>query len=345
MSTTSTLRLGSGEPSLSTSPQPAYLGIDVSKLTLDCCLIVDEACSYERFANEPVGFAKLRGWLHRRRVGAAQLHACLEATGTYGQALADHLHAAGVRVSVANPFAIKSFGHSRLQRNKTDKLDARLIAEYCRALKPPAWQPWPQPYRRLRALVRRRETLKKLLYQERNRLSESDWPPSVLQDLQGHIAELHARMQAVQQRIRQHIHQHAELQHAFQLLCSIKGIGALTAAYLLAEIGPIQHFRNARQLAAYAGLTPRQRTSGTSVRGATPISKRGNAALRNCLFMPALVAKRHNPIIREFAQRLTANGKVPMEIVVAAMRKLLHIVYGVLKSGQPFDPDFRPVCP
>jgi transposase len=325
--------------------QPVYLGIDVSKLTLNCCLIKDERYNYKRFANQPAGFADLRAWLSDRGVGVDHLHACLEATGTYGQALADHLHAAGLKVSVVNPFAIKAFGHSRLQRNKTDKLDARLIAEYCRALDPPAWRPWPQPYRTLQALVRRRETLKRLLYQERNRLSESDWPAPVQQDLQSHIAELRSRLHDLQGRIYRHIRQHGELQRASQLLCSIKGIGALTAAYLLAEIGPIQHFKNARQLAAYAGLTPRQHTSGTSVRGATPISKRGNAALRNCLFMPALVAKRYNPIIREFAQRLAANGKVPMEVVAAAMRKLLHIVFGVLKSGQPFDPHFRPVCP
>lgn len=323
--------------------QIAYLGIDISKLTFDTYLLVAERHTHAVFANKLEGFAKLHTWLNNR--GVNQLHACMEATGAYGQALADFLHGAGVKISVVNPFAIKSFGQSRLQRNKTDKLDAKLIAEYCKTLAPPAWQPWPQQYRTLQALVRRRETLKNLLHKERNRLSEANYPPMVQQDIQEHIMEIQNHIQYLQKAISQHIRQHPNLLKAFNLLCTIKGIGAITAAYLLAEIGPIYHFKNARQLAAYAGLTPRHHFSGTSVRGKTPLSKRGNAALRNCLFMPALVAKRYNPIVQAFSERLAANGKVPMEIVAASMRKLLHIVFGVLKSGKPFDPNFQPICP
>lgn len=324
--------------------QIAYLGIDISKLTFDVFLIMGEKYTHAVFANKPVGFTKLQAWLDNR--GVDPLHACMEATGVYGQALADFLHGgAGVKVSVVNPFAIKSFGQSRLRRNKTDKLDAKLIAEYCKTLAPPAWQPRPQHYRTLQALVRRRETLKNLLLKERNRLSETKYPTIVQQDIQAHIMEIQNRIQHLQKTISQHIRQHNDLQKGFKLLCTIKGIGTITAAYLLAEIGPIRHFKNARQLAAYAGLTPRHNFSGTSVRGKTPLSKRGNAALRNCLFMPALVAKRYNPIIQAFAQRLASNGKTPMEIVGDAMRKLLHIVFGVLKSGKPFDPNFQPISP
>lgn len=323
--------------------QPAYLGIDISKLTFDVYLIMGELHTHAVFANKPECFAKLQTWLNNR--GVDLLHACMEATGVYGQALADFLHGAVVKVSVVNPFAIKSFGQSRLRRNKTDKLDAKLIAEYCKILAPPAWQPWPQHYRTLQALVRRRETLKNLLLKERNRHSETNYPLVVQEDIQAHIIEIESRIQHLQKTISQHIRQYPDLHKGFKLLCTIKGIGIITAAYLLAEIGPIQHFKNARQLAAYAGLTPRHNFSGTSVRGKTPLSKRGNAALRNCLFMPALVAKRYNPIIRTFAQRLASNGKTPMEIVGDVMRKLLHIVFGVLKSGKPFDPNFQPICP
>jgi transposase len=323
--------------------QLAYLGIDISKQTFDVYLIMGEQHTHAVFANKPGGFVKLQNWLNNR--GVDLLHACMEATGVYGQALTDFLHGAGVKVSVVNPFAIKSFGQSRLRRNKTDKLDAKLIAEYCKTLAPPAWQPWPQHYRTLQALVRRRETLKNLLLKERNRLSETKYPPIVQQDIQEHIMEIQHRIQFLQKTISHHIHQHPDLHKGFKLLCTIKGIGIITAAYLLAEIGPIHYFKNARQLAAYAGLTPRHNFSGTSVRGKTPLSKRGNAALRNCLFMPAMVAKRYNPIIQAFSQRLATNGKTPMEIIGAAMRKLLHIVFGVLKSGKPFDPNFQPVCP
>ena len=121
-------------------------------------------------------------------------------------------------------------------------------------------------------------------------------------------------------------------------MVSIKGIGQRTAASLLAEIGEVTSFAHARALAAYAGLNPRQYRSGTSIRRRTRLSKQGNAALRKALYFPAIVAKQHNPIDRPFCARLSAAGKAPMAVVGAAMRKLLHIVYGVLTSGQPFDP-------
>lgn len=124
------------------------------------------------------------------------------------------------------------------------------------------------------------------------------------------------------------------------LLVTIPGIGKLTAAKLLGEIRNILDFQSARQLAAYAGLTPQNFLSGTSVHKKTRLSKTGNANLRNILYMPAIVAKRYNPIVRSFCERLSCSGLKPMEVIGAAMRKLLHLAYGILKSGRPFDPDY-----
>lgn len=321
----------------------AYLGIDISKKTFDAHLIVGQCNQHEVFDNQPSGFATLLKWLQAHEFDS--LHACMEATGTYGQALAEYLYHMGFQVSIANPFAIKSFGRSRLQRNKTDKADAKMIAQYCQLFSPTPWQPFPEVYNTLKALVRRREMLKTTLQQERNRLSDGISNTLVQTDLHHHIDYLKLRIAHIETLIYQLIKQFPALHKDFKLLCSIKGIGRITAAYLLAEIGPVSRFKSARQLAAYAGLTPRHHRSGTSVRGKTPLSKRGNVVLRNCLYMPALVAKRHNPIIHSFCQRLAGYGKLPMEIVGAAMRKLLHIVFGVLKSGKPFDPYFQPVCP
>ncbi len=127
------------------------------------------------------------------------------------------------------------------------------------------------------------------------------------------------------------------------MLCSIPGVGSRTAILFLAEVGDLRLFRSARQLAAYLGLNPRHWQSGTSVHRRSRMSKVGNALLRTALFFPAIVAKQHNPVIRTFCQRLTERGLVPMAVVGAAMRKLVHIMYGVVKGGQPFDPQY--VCP
>jgi transposase len=125
------------------------------------------------------------------------------------------------------------------------------------------------------------------------------------------------------------------LKEQSELLQTIPGIGKRTAHLLLAEI-EFKRYDSARQIAAQAGVTPRWRQSGTSLKQ-TALSKLGNARLRKALYFPAIVARQHNEIIREFASRLKKRGKTPMQIVCAAMRKLLHIAFGVLKHKRAFD--------
>ncbi len=123
-----------------------------------------------------------------------------------------------------------------------------------------------------------------------------------------------------------------------ELLDSIPGIAATTAALLLAEVPDLKRYRNARQLAAFAGLVPRERQSGSSVRGRVRLSKIGNARLRRALYFPAITALRCSPFFQEWAEGLRQRGKSKMSVIGAVMRKLIHIAYGVLKSGRPFDP-------
>jgi transposase len=130
----------------------------------------------------------------------------------------------------------------------------------------------------------------------------------------------------------------AELRSHQQRLCSIPGVGVWTAVRVLAEINEVCGAVDARQLAAYAGLTPRERTSGSSVHHRPQLAKTGNSRLRRALSLPAIVAMRHNLAVHALAERLRARGKRPMVIVGAAMRKLLHLIDGVLTSGTPFDP-------
>jgi transposase len=243
-------------------------------------------------------------------------------------------------VSVVNPLRIKAYGQSRLIRNKTDKLDAFLIADFCLSQKPPLWSPPEPAVREVQELVRHLEDLQSMYQMERNRLKSGVRSLLVIDNLKQHIVYLEKQIKDVKISIQVHINQNRELKHQQCLLVTIPGIGKLTAAKLLGEIKNIHSFESAPQLAAYAGVTPRQRRSGSSVRGKSRFVKTGNANLRKALFMPALVAKKHNPIISAFCKRLEKRGKKPIVIVGAAMRKLLHISYGVLKSGKAFDPNY-----
>ena len=316
----------------------AHLGLDVSKAHLDVALLVDHKFRTATFDNTPGGFKKLRNWLKKRT--AEPVHACLEATGTYGQDVAQFLTDEGHKVSVVNPARIKAYGQSRLTRNKTDQIDAQLIADFCATQHPPLWTPPPVEYRELQAMARHLEALKAMRQQEQNRLTSGMSSPTVAAKLHDHIAFLDQQVDDLLNQIRDHIDRHPGLSQQRDLLKSIPGIGDITAFTLLAEIRDIRVFDSARQLAAFAGLSPRQYRSGSSVRGKTRLSKTGSAALRKALYMPALVSKRYNPLIIQFADRLAANGKAPMVIIGAIMRKLLHLVFGVLKSNQPFDPDY-----
>ena len=141
--------------------------------------------------------------------------------------------------------------------------------------------------------------------------------------------------------IRSHIDSHPGLKGQRDLLLSIPGIGETTAAKLLAEIMDVKLYESARQLAAFAGLAPRPHESGSSVRRKARLSKSGAPRLRKALYFPAVVAMRHNPYVRAMSERLKERGKCPMQVIGAAMRKLIHIAYGVLKSGRPFDPEMK----
>lgn len=313
----------------------AVLGIDVSKDHLDVCLLSETGRRSGQFSNTAKGCQQLEGWLKPQRV-----HACLEATGTYGDEVAVALHQTGHTVSVVNPARIKAYSHSRMQRNKTDQLDAVLIAEYCRTQQPPAWTPPPPERLDLRAMVRRLTTLKTAKQQENNRLKSGEQSAVVIACIQQHIAFLQQQMTQLEQAILAHIQAHPALQADFDLLVSVKGIGRQTALVLLAEIPDIQRFSSAKQLIAYAGLNPTQKSSGRHTSAFTPISKKGNALLRAGLYMAGLCAKKHNPPVRAMSERLQARGKTQKEITVAAMAKLLRIVFAILRSRQLFDPQF-----
>jgi transposase len=314
------------------------LGIDVSKASFDVVLLADEQSKglHKVFSNSPRGFKELKAWLARQ--GVEQLHACLESTGSYGVALAEFLVAEEHTVSVVNPRRIKHYAKSRLSRNKTDKQDAFIIARFCLKEQPEPWVPLAPELKQLQALVRRLEDLKDLRLQEENRL-EATLNGTVKDSVESMIAYLDEQITAVEAAIHNHIDQHPSLKRDVELLETIPGIGRITAQKLLAEIS-FANFSSARELASFVGLTPKQNQSGTSLRGGGRLSKIGSSTLRKALYFPAVNARRFNPVIKSFCQNLLDKGKPMMVVVCAAMRKLLHLAFGVLKSGRPFDPEY-----
>lgn len=318
------------------------LGIDVGKHQLHVALLVQERKpKLKAVANSADGHQTLLKWLQQQ--GVTEVHACLESTSTYGEAIAEALYLAGHQVSIVNPARIKGFAQGELSRTKTDKADAALIARFCAAMHPSLWQPLSTEIKQLQALVRRLDALKDIYQQEANRLETATAQVKGL--IEEHLDYLKADIKRTEQLVKTHIDQHQGLKEQRDLLKSIPGIADTTAALILGELGSVQAFESAKQLAAYIGLSPQEHTSGSSVRGRTHLSRTGSGRLRKAFYMPAIVAKRHNPIIRAFCERLVTRGKNQMQIIGAAMRKLVHLVYGVLKHNRPFDPNFLAITP
>jgi transposase len=311
------------------------IGIDISKLTFDVCfLFASTKPTYATFNNDKAGCEKFLSWLERHE--ATDAHICMESTGTYSLAPALFLQSRGFLVSIVNPFLIKAFGDSELARNKTDRADALLIAKFCKEKQPRPWSPPSSATLQLRSLTSRYQDLQ----EDRTRVIcrlEAAFDGEARAFWQGRLAEIDSTLKATQTQLRSLCAANEELARQCRLLASIPGIGETTALLLLAEIPDIRSFRNAKQLAAFAGLTPANRSSGTSVKKQSRLSKRGSSSLRRILFMPALCARRYNPVLRAFAEGLLQRGKKKMAVIGALMRKLMHCIYGVLKSGQPFN--------
>lgn len=312
------------------------LGIDISKASFDVSIQGrGKRPQRAKFDNTAAGFEQLSQWLQGHGV-EGRIHACLEATNIYGHALACYLYQQGHEVSIVNPARIKGYRQTQLSRTKNDSADAELNRRFCQAIKPSLWHPAPEEVAQLQTLSRRLEAIEQMMTQEKNRRHLYD-DAELRREIDAHLEFLETQAQAVKKRLHAHIQAHESLAEPQRLLESIPGIGAHTATRILGEIGSIAVFGSARQLAAFAGLTPQEFKSGSSVHGKTRLCKIGNARLRKALFFPALVMIRYCPEIQAFRQRLLDAGKCKMQVVGAVMHKLIRVIYGVLKSGQPFD--------
>jgi transposase len=315
----------------------------VSKLTFDACLLrFDGSKATAQFSNDAQGFAKLDAWLQEQHTPKTLCG--LESTGPYGANLLWHLHTKGHVACQLNARRVKDYARSQGRRVKTDRGDASIIASYLKAaerLTP--WQPPAQALSDLQALVRRRQDLLDALQAERNRL-EARPSKIVKASIQRQIEHLKGEVAAFTEAIDQHVLAHAPLQKSVRLLRSIDGFGRMVAVTLLSEVPAISTFKRARDVAAFAGLTPCLAQSGTSVRRRGHMSKEGSALLRKMLYMAALQAvKRPNNAFHKLYQGFVQRGKAKMCAIGAIMHKLIRVAFGVLKHQQPFVENFAKI--
>lgn len=316
-----------------------HLGIDVAKLKLDCALRDPNGKVKSKVVPNTVeGFKALLEWLKKQK--AVQPHVIMEPTGIYHEAAALFLADAGLKVSLVNPAQLRKFAQGIGVKTKTDKADSAVLARYGATQNPDVWQPPSPSVRALKALLARRDAVADDLLRERNRAEKLEMtaPPKLVQDsIDSSISYLKAELKRLEGVIDDHIDSDPDLREKKQLLRTIPGVGVRVSEHITALLAG-RDFDRAEQLAAYLGLVPVQWESGSSVHSRPRMSKAGPAHLRKLLFMPAIVAARLNPHIKATYERLLARGKSKMSAVGAAMRKLAHLCFGVVKTGRAYDP-------
>lgn len=311
----------------------ALLGADLAKRKFDVHLqLAQGQCRQRMFTNDEAGFAELWAWLIEQ--GVTGLRAGMEATGPYWLALAEYLYARGVTVFVFNPAYVKAHGQARGSRTKTDRADARLITDYLAKHATEPWSPRAAELEELRELMRLHADVIALKVAAGQRAE--GLRTTAARKLQARLTKLLEDMvDLVRAAARKQAGSQTTLEQSIRRLQTIPGIGEVTALRLVAELPP---GRSARSVACWAGVTPRQHESGTSVKGQPRMCKQGSDQVRTALYWPAITALRRSPQMQAFAARLKAAGLNKMQIIGAAMHKLLRWAVGVLRSGQDFNP-------
>lgn len=311
-------------------------GVDISAEWFDVAM--PQIKLKERFDNNAEGFKRLQKLFKKNGIKKARV--CMEATGLYFEKLAEFLHANGHEVVVVNPQCIKSFARSELRRSKSDPLDAALIQTYCEEKyeRLHLWQPQPEAYRSVRDILRRRQALVEQRTAEKNRKKAGFSSKQVLDSIANVIAFLDQEIEKLETEAFKIIKADQEMSDLIALIVSIPGVCRLTAATLLAEVPRV--LWTGRLAAVFAGVIPSNNTSGKSL-SHSRLSKIGNSRIRYALYMPALSASQHNPVLKDFYQRLIERGLHKKQALTAVMRKLLHLVFGIVQSKKNFDPEYQ----
>jgi transposase len=309
------------------------VGVDISKLTFDAAVRNGTKLSHVQFNNNQEGYEEFATWV--RGCGDSRPHICMEATGRYGEGLASFCFEMEWQVSVVNARQVKHFGHARLERHKTDKVDAQVLLAFCEKMEPKIWNPRVRP--ELHENEAAIQLVKKSIVQIQNFLSSGIESVTVIDAMNSQIESLNESLKTLEARAEKLISMDSELKESRVILKSIIGFGDTTIRYLLSRID-FSKFPDARALTTFFGLNPRKYTSGTSVQKHDRISRVGHTEQRSALYFPAVVAMTHDPNFRRFADRLRERGKPKKVIIVAVMRKLLALACALLRSKQLYDP-------
>jgi len=314
----------------------SVIGIDVSKEKLDICLIINDKAKFKIYENTQKGFYSLLKWIEFK-CGPEKPKICMEATGTYMEELAEFMHDAGFEVSIVNPMQIKSFSKSKLLRAKNDKSDSELIARFCLLNNPRIWVPQRQELRKLREISRLIKSLTEESVRMRNKLESrliSEAAKSAILDI---VSSIDSQILKLKSEMKKIVKEDKEISNVVNAFDEIKGVGFLTACAVISGMPDVKNFSNAKEYAAFIGITPTVFESGSSVKKHSKISKIGDKHIRGILYMSAVSAKNHNKHFSDFVQRLEKKGKKPKVIFCAVMRKLMHIFFGMLKNNSTFD--------
>lgn len=318
-----------------------YLGVDVASATLE---VWDPRRRHSRsFDNSPRGIQALGRWILQGEARPQDLQVVLEPTSVYHHHLVAALQTAQVPYTVINPARTAAYARAEGQRAKTDPVDARLLARMGEEKQmPPTHQSHAQ-HEELKALRRHRDWLEEERQRVENRLKTARrsprTPQPVLESLERTRQRLAEEIRQLDKALQTCVQEHPNLAGQVQLLQSIRGIGAKTAVLLVSELPPVDQCADAKDWVAASGLNPLIKQSGKAWQ--VQLSKMGPSAVRGGLYMPAMTALRYNPMVKALGERLAARGKSDMELIVAAMTKLVRQSFGVLKSGQPFDPTWH----
>ena len=290
--------------------------------------------------NTPQGLAELAAWCVKNGAPISQTHAIMEGTGVYHSIAAETLTKTGMKVSVVNPAQVKHFGKGLGVKTKTDSMDSFVLARYGKVQNPEIWQPPPKNVRTLQLLMRRLDAVSQDVQREYNRQEKIKFsgkvPPIVLASIEKSIAFHTEEQNALRKEIEAHINNDPDLKKDVKLLRTIPGVGEIVGATMVVMLRE-HDFRSAEQAAAYLGVVPVERQSGTSVHGRAKMSKSGPPKVRALLYLAGMVGIRHNPHCKQTYERLIAKGKTKMTALGAVMRKLVHLCYGVLKHQKPYD--------
>lgn len=300
-----------------------FVGIDVSKRELEIWVHNEQDSS--QFHNDAEGIGELVRFLE----DLAPTVVVVEATGGYERRMVTEMVSAGLPVAVVNPTRIRDFARSLGQLAKTDRIDARVIAHYASVVHPAARERKGAAEEHLSALVERRRQIIVMLTAEKNRLHSA--PAATQPGVQAHVAWLQAELDSLQAAIEHCIQQNDQWRDKQVLLCSMPGVGKITAATLVADLPELGQL-NRQKIAALVGVAPFNKDSGKK-RGRRRIFG-GRAAVRRTLYMAALVATRCNPVIRRFYERLLQNGKEKKVALTACMRKMIVILNAMLRKGE-----------